>query len=91
MAVAARAATAGDAALIADYARAAVGPVPEALHFDPFHRRHVDATGIAVVGSDKPPAAALLVARDIVNHMLTKHPDLRAATVGRHMRVVVMA
>lgn len=80
-----------DGALIRDYVQAAVGPVPEALGLDPFYRKHADALGIAVVGSEKVPDAAILVARDIVNHMLAKRPDLREAMVGRGMRVIVMA
>lgn len=77
--------------LIGDYVRAAVGPVPGALGLDPFYRKYADATGIAVVGSERVPDAAILVARDIVNHLLARRPDLRGEMVGRGMRVVVMA
>lgn len=77
--------------LIRDYVAAAVGPVPEALGLDPFYKKHTDALGIAVVSSEKAPDAALLVARDIINHMLAQRSDLRAAMVRQHMRVIVMA
>ena len=77
--------------LIPDYVKANVGPVPEALKLDPFYKKHTDALGIPVVSSEKPPDAALLVARDIVIHMLSKRPDLRAALVARSWRIVVMA
>ena len=70
---------------------AAVGPVPAALRLDPFYAKHVDAGGIAVVGSGKVPDAALRAARDIVDPMLGHRPDLRAALVASKMRVVVMA
>ncbi len=83
-------ATDGDP-LIRDYEEAAVGKVPESLRLDPFYTKHADATGIAIVGSDRAPNAAILVARDIVNHMLAKRPDVREAMVRDHMRVVVMA
>ena len=80
-----------DEPLIDDYARANVGPTPSELALDPFYKKHTDALGIAVVSSEKVPDAALLVARDIVIHMLAKRPDLREAMVGRKMRVIVMA
>jgi hypothetical protein len=77
--------------LIEDYQRAAIGAPPPALELDPFYKKHTDALGIAVVSSEKVPDAALLVARDIVIHMLAKRPDLREAMIGRKMRVCVMA
>ena len=77
--------------LIQDYVNAAIGPVPESLKLDPFYRKYTDALGISIVGSDKAPSAALLVARDIVIHMLAKRPDLREEMIKRKMRVGVMA
>jgi hypothetical protein len=84
-------ALAEDRALIDDYARAAVGTPPESLGLDPFYKKHTDALGIPIVSSDKVPDAALLVARDIVNHMLAKRSDVRAQLIKRKMRVGVMA
>ena len=75
----------------ADGPGAGVGPVPEALRLDPFYRKYADATGIAVVASAQVPDAAILAARDIVDHMTAHRPDLRDAMVGQRMRVVVMA
>ena len=80
-----------DGALLTDYTRAVVGPPPPALGLDPFYQKATDAEGIIVVGSAQVPDLALLVARDIVNHMMAKRPDLRAAMVGQKMRVCVMA
>ena len=77
--------------MIQDYVNAAIGPVPESLSLDPFYRKYTDALGIAIVSSDKVPNAALLVARDIVIHMLAKRPDLREQMIKRRMRVGVMA
>ena len=77
--------------LIQDYVNAAIGPVPESLKLDPFYRKYTDALGISIVGSDKAPSAALLVARDIVIHMLAKRPDLREEMIKRKMRVGVRA
>lgn len=78
-------------ALIREYAAAMVSPVPASLGFDPFYRKYADATGIPVLGSDKVPDEALLVARDIVNAMLAARPDLRRAMIDRNWRVAIMA
>lgn len=80
-----------DTALIESYERAAVGTPPESYGLDPFYRKYTDALGIAVVGSEKVPDAALLVARDIIIHMLAKRSDLRDSMVAQKMRVCVMA
>ncbi len=83
--------TALDPPLIEDYTRAMIEPPPSALSLDPYYKKHTDALGIPVVSSEKVPDAALLVARDIVIHMLAKRPDVREAMVARKLRVVVMA
>jgi hypothetical protein len=77
--------------LIQDYIRANIGTPPQALGVDPFYKKYADALGIAILSSEKVPDAALLVARDIVIHMLAKRPDLRAEMVKKKMRVGVMA
>jgi hypothetical protein len=77
--------------LIEDYIRANISAPPQALGVDAFYKKYTDAIGIAILSSEKVPDAALLVARDIVIHMLAKRPDLRAAMVNRKMRVGIMA
>jgi hypothetical protein len=77
--------------LVEDYVKANLGPVPPSLGFDAFYKKHTDALGIPIVSSEKVPDAALLVARDIVIHMLAKRPDVRQAMVARGWRVGVMA
>jgi hypothetical protein len=76
---------------IQDYVKAAVDIPPTSLGVDPFYKKYADAMGIAILSSEKVPDAALLVARDIVIHMLAKRPELRAEMVKRKMRVGVMA
>jgi hypothetical protein len=85
------AAPSSDEPLLGDYTRAAIGEPPAALGLDPFYKKSTDAIGIPVVGSNKVPDGALLVARDIVIHMLAKRTDLREQMIGRKMRVIVMA
>src|SRR5262249_29054406 len=65
--------------------------VPAELGFDPFYKKYTDALGIAILSSEKVPDAALLVARDIVIHMLAKRADLRQEMVSENMHVGVMA
>ncbi|HEU4386825.1 MAG TPA: glycoside hydrolase [Blastocatellia bacterium] len=77
--------------LVEDYVRAVVGAPPASLGVDPFYKKYTDALGIAILSSEKVPDAALLVARDIVIHMLSKRPDLRAEMLKKKMRVGVMA
>jgi hypothetical protein len=76
---------------IEDYIKAAVTAPPASLGVDPFYQKCSDALGIAILSSRKVPDAALLVARDIVIHMLAKRPELRAEMVKKRMRVGVMA
>ena len=78
-------------ALIPSYMKAVVLPVPDSLGVSPFYRKYVDAMGIAVLGSEKVPDDALLVARDIVNTMLAARPDLRKAMIARKWRTGVIA
>jgi len=77
--------------LIRDYVSVVVGPPPASLGLDPFYRKYTDAMGIPVAGSAKVPDAALLVARDVVIHMLAQRPDVRGALVASRWRIAVMA
>jgi len=77
--------------LISSYMKAAVQPVPDSLGVDPFYKKYVDAMGIPVLGSERVPDDALLVARDIINTMLAKRPDLRKSMVERKWRTGMIA
>jgi hypothetical protein len=77
--------------LISNYVSAAIGTVPELLGVSPFYKKYVDADGIPVIASEKVPDDALLVARDIVNSMLSARPDLRKALIARKWRTGVIA
>jgi len=78
-------------ALLKDYIAAVVTSPPDRLHADPFYKKYTDASGIPVLSSDKAPNAALLVARDIVIHMLSRRTDLREAMIAQNWRIGVMA
>ncbi len=64
---------------------------PIELGLSPSYRKYVDANQIPVVSSDKVPDAALLEARDIVLHMLSKRDDVRREMVRHKIRVAIMA
>ena len=76
--------------LVESYERAMVTPPPVELALDPFYKKYADAFGVPIVSSEKVPDAALLIARDIVNFMLSKRPDARAVMIERKSRVIVM-
>lgn len=77
--------------LLKDYVSAVVTAPPERVHVDPFYKKYTDAAGIPVLSSEKTPDAALLVARDIVIHMLARRTDLREALIAQNWRVGIMA
>jgi hypothetical protein len=77
--------------LIPSYVKAAIEPVPESLAVSPFYKKYVDALGIPVISSERVPDDALLVARDIINTMLAKRPDVRKALIERKWRTGVIA
>ena len=79
-------------ALVTDYVSANITPPPDSLELDSlFYRKYTDAAGIPVVSSARVPDAALLVARDIVVHMLLRRPDLREHMAAHGQRVGIMS
>ncbi|WP_437736166.1 hypothetical protein [Sorangium sp. So ce1335] len=70
---------------------AGVSEVPPELGLDPFYKKYVDASGIPIVSSEKPPDAALLRACSVVVRMLGLRDDVRQAMIANHTRVAVMA
>jgi hypothetical protein len=77
--------------LVASFESAMIIAPPATLGLDPFYKKYADAFGIPIVSSERVPDTALLMARDIVNYMLLKRPDIRAAMVDSKSRVLVMA
>lgn len=78
-------------ALVTTFEAAMLSAPPAALKLDPFYRKYADAFGIPIVSSELVPDTALLMARDIVNYMLLKRPDVRQTLVDRQARVLIMA
>jgi len=70
--------------------RPQVAAPADALKCDPFYTRHVRARGLAILGSDKAPDAALLEANRIVRRMFAYRHDLLRAMFKGGLRVVVV-
>jgi hypothetical protein len=58
---------------------------------DPFYVQQLDAGGIPILASAKPPEQALVVARSIIDGMLAIRPDIRRELIREGFRVAVMA
>lgn len=78
------------APLAKNYESAMVTSPPESLGLDTFYTKYVDAYGIPVVSSGKVPNTALLYARDIINYMILKRPDVRASLIADHARLSIL-
>jgi hypothetical protein len=73
--------------------RAALGSVqPSAGSIIPsFYEKRLDADGIPIVSSHRVPDLALTTARETVNGMLRKRPDIRRSIMAHHGRVAIIA
>lgn len=83
--------TSGKGAIIKDYFKANITKPPKHLTLDPFYQKYIDAQGIPITASSDVPDVALIVARDIVLHMLSERPDLRKEMVRNGTRFGIMA
>ena len=77
--------------IVASYEQAMITAPPTDLSVDTFYKKYADAFGIPIVSSGKVPNSGLLIARDIVNYMLVKRPDVRTTLIKNKARVLVMA
>ena len=77
--------------IVENYLHAMVTAPPAPLGLDPLYKKYADAYGIPIVSSEKVDDAALLMARDIVNYMVAKRPDIRAVMIDRKSRVIILA
>jgi len=82
-------------ALIGTYSGSGVTRVPDSVRKrfkldTTFYAKYADAGGVPVIAAAKVPDEALLVARDIIDHLLFR-ADIRADLIERGGRVGVMA
>jgi hypothetical protein len=78
------------APIASSFAAWTVGTPPATLKLDSFYEKHADAFGIPIIASGVVEDSALLMARDIVNYMLLKRPDVRAEMVRQGYRVGII-
>ncbi len=77
--------------LVTSYESVMVTAPPKALHADTFYKKFADAGGIPVFASEKVNDAAVLIARDIINYMLMKRPDVRQEMLKSKAELAIMA
>ena len=83
--------TSGDGSLIVSYSKYVISTPPDSLRLDTgFYKKYADAYGIPVVSSTNVSDEAVLVARDIVNYMLLKRPDIRTVLIKRGARLSII-
>ena len=70
---------------------AAIGPPPPGLRVPGFYAKYLDAGGYPIVASARVDDYALREAGYLVNLMLARRPDLRAAMVRSGSRLCIMA
>ncbi|MCA9050543.1 MAG: hypothetical protein KDA89_17520 [Planctomycetaceae bacterium] len=61
------------------------------LKLTEFHQRCLDADGFPILSSERVSPYAHLEACWIIDHMLTRRPDIRAALAEQGIRLVIMA
>jgi hypothetical protein len=79
-----------DKALVKTINEVLISKPPSRLMLDPFYEKYVDAMGIPVIASAAVSDTALLVARDIIIHMLSERPDIRRALVQSRQKVGII-
>ena len=77
--------------IVENYIQMMVTAPPAELGLDAFYKKYADAYGIPIVSSEKVDDAAVLMARDIVNYMVAKRPDIRAVMIERKSRLIILA
>jgi len=76
--------------LVSSFDKAMVTTPPASFRFDPFYQKYTDAFGIPIISSKNVSDDALLIARDIINYMLLKRPDIRAGMIGLNARLSII-
>lgn len=78
--------------VVRGYANYVVNTPPDSLEADTgFYKKYCSAGGVPILSSGQTPDDALLIARDIVNGMLSKRPDIRKGLIDKGGRVLIIA
>ena len=86
----AHAQTASGTAIVHSFGKHLITVPPATMNLDSFYSKYTDAWGIPVIASKNVSDDALLIARDIVNYMLLKRPDIRAVLIKRGARLSII-
>ncbi|WDF55846.1 glycoside hydrolase [Mucilaginibacter sp. KACC 22063] len=76
--------------LIVSFNTEMVKSPPVGYGFDPFYKKYADAFGIPIISSERVSDDALLIARDIINYMLLKRPDIREGMIKLGARLSII-
>lgn len=76
--------------LVTSFPQAILSKPPSGYNFDPFYKKYADAFGIPVISSENVSDDALLIARDIINYMLLKRPDIREGMIKLGARLSII-
>jgi len=76
--------------LISSFSNAMLSAPPQSFNLDPFYKKYADAYGIPVISSENVSDDALLTARDIINYMLLKRPDIREGMIKLGARLSII-
>ena len=77
--------------LLTSYRKEIIITPPDSLKLDPFYKKYINTEGIPIMSSSNVPDIALIVANDIINHMLMKRKDVKMELIRRKSKVLVMA
>jgi hypothetical protein len=77
-------------ALVTSFSQTMLTTPPTSHNLDPYYKKYADAFGIPVISSENVSDDALLVARDIINYMLLKRPDIREGMIKLGARLSII-
>ena len=64
---------------------------PAELGLDAFYKKDADVYGIPTCRPRRSTMRPCSMARDIVNYMVAKRPDIRAVMIQRKSRLIILA
>ena len=70
---------------------AKTAPISELQQYPNFFKKHIDADGILIMGSDKVSDTSFVIAKSIVIKMLAKIPEVKKAMVNKHTQIILVA
>ncbi|MFZ2052642.1 MAG: hypothetical protein WAU81_00465 [Candidatus Aminicenantales bacterium] len=79
-----------ETALVKTISEELISKPPSKLMLDPFYEKYLDAMGIPVIASAAVSDTALLIARDIILHMLSERPDIRRTLIRSGQKVGII-